>query len=62
MLNRENLMAKILDAVDSPVCSQFSAKSGSVTDTAEMKYKLEQSRELLLQVGFYIKKHWSYSV
>jgi hypothetical protein len=37
-------------AVDSPVCSQLSAKSGSAADTAEMKYKLEQSKELLNQV------------
>ena len=35
-------------AVDSPVFSPLSAESGSMTDTAEMKYKLEQSKELLL--------------
>jgi hypothetical protein len=37
-------------AVDSPVFSPMSAESGSMADTAEMKYKLEQSKELLNQV------------
>jgi hypothetical protein len=45
MLNRENLMA-----IDPPDFSPLSAESGSMADTAEMKYKLEQSKELLNQV------------
>jgi hypothetical protein len=37
-------------AVDPPDFSPLSAESGSMADTAEMKYKLEQSKELLNQV------------
>jgi hypothetical protein len=51
MLNRENLMANI--RVDSSVSSPLSAGSGTMADTVEMKYKLEQSKELLNQ-GFQI--------
>ena len=37
-------------AVDSPVFSPLSAESGSMAENVEMKYKLEQSKELLNQV------------
>jgi hypothetical protein len=42
-----------LIAVDSSVSSPLSAGSGTMADTVEMKYKLEQSKELLNQ-GFQI--------
>ena len=37
-------------AADSPVFTPLPAESGSMVENAEMKYKLEQSKELLNQV------------